>query len=274
MFVPSDSDMDDGDDGDVDDEAGVQLAAVLSSPKAFPHLTSLQLNGHDGSPMWFTSVLDSLPALRKVVLLNLTMDVMELFYVLLHATLSHIHIGGRVVHCRPLSACVCQEGLQLTPHWDTLVLPLEEILQRLHNARPHPAIIPALIEDLTAESLNSNEARIVLRQRPAQPSDEKEELSSGSTCRGLQRLNVFSNGGLSAVHRAAVRSIASLRSLTAVDLPALMDPAALLEFATAASPSTLPHLRVLRCAPVEHSNVPAETANHSSVGGVTAGDDQ
>ena len=256
MFISNDDLFE---DADVDAEAGKQLAAVFPSPNAFPHLTSLQLNGHHAMSVWFSSVFDRLPALSEVVLVNWRLDVADLVTLLEHESLTNIRVDGHIVHWAHVDDCMCQEELMLTPPWLTLQLPLEEEMHRCDGPRQHSAIIPALLHNLAAQSCSSTETRRVTRPAPVQPSDEK-EASSRCTCYGLERLNISCDDGLSDEHIDAVRSIASMHSLTAVDLPGLLDPRALLEFATAASPSTLPHLRVLRCAPDEDTRVLGEVA--------------
>ena len=243
---------DDGDDEEMGmgrKEAKRTVADVFSSPNAFPHLTSLQLSGWLRSAGWFRSALSCLPSLRKIVLVGWRMKVADLLAVLRLPQLEHVEVRCFVEHDEDgVSACGCLGEVSLLVNCHTLRLPLGHWKPE-HCPVGHRAVIAVLYQQLAMESRDTAADG---RQRWQTSAASDEEKQHPETIAGLQRLSVFSRFVLSVNDVAAMTSIASIRSLRAVDFDSVRNMEAMAAFADAASPSILPHLRDLRCAAAKH----------------------
>ena len=216
-----------------------QLAAVVSSPSAFPHLTSIQLDAWLNDTTWLRAALPSLSSLRRVIITAHSMSVDLLLALLRLPSLTDLEVNADIEHANSVAECGCHGPLVLSSHCHTLFVAFRETLHQRPFGVGHRELLPSLFEQLATESQRATYAE--------QPSDEKAERSLPEPSTRLRTLRVdYQWCGDEQQAMAAMLSIASIRCLRTIDLFDMGEPDLLVAFVNAASPSSLPYLQDLR----------------------------
>ena len=234
--------------------------------RRFPHLHSVQLSSRLNPVDWALPVLACLPALRRVALIGFSICVANFLALLWLPALTHIELDAIIYHKISPIDCGCFGEVPVSAQWRTLILPLDErVVGASHlDATGHRAVIPVLLGQLSIASGGAISPDADDSSRHGQEAmlySDDEQTSSRTL--SLQKLRVFFKEPASQF-RDSLSAVASIRSLRVLDLLCLYDTNAMLAFATAATPSSLPHLRALRCAAVEHGGAVTTAMNSAA----------